>query len=549
MKAKSMKKALAAVLTASMLLGLTACGGSKTSEGPELTKAEDIDSAVPSWTKHTDNDTELEWYINASWMTGTWGEDWNSAYMKEKTGFNLKVSAPSGNEAEKLNTMMASGDMPDIITLAWNEPQVAEMIDAGMIIPMNELADNYDPYFYEVAKPDLLSWNTKDDGNFYGYNCFTTTPSDFENGRDIYSNRSFLVRKDMWEALGEPTFDTPENFYNALVAAKEMFPTVNDGMSMIPLGAMEFTTTGSPSFDDFLADWLGIPYEKDGKLYDRKTDSEYIKWMKMFRQANEDGLISKDIYIDKAGEQITEKFGQGRYFCGFLQWVDFKAQQQILTNIDPEGIYIGVEGPRNSNGNAPTLASGSINGWLQTFITTDCENPQRAMEFITYMVSPEGQKDQVCGEEGKMHDMVDGKAVYTDEFMALANDPSSNYVAKTGYNFWSFFEDPGQSIQWLIPMSDSVNAMRGLAKEYATFTAVYEIPEFIPDSEEAVAKLKIDELWGKTQPALLTAATEEEFDKILAEFVQSRNDAGYDMLMEAMNKQMESNKQKLGMNE
>lgn len=344
----------------------------------------------------------------------------------------------------------------------------------------------------------------------------------------------------------KPSFDTPENFYNALKAAKEKFPEVSGGMSMIPLGAMEFTETGSPSFDDFLADWLAIPYEKDGKLYDRKTDPEFIKWMKMFRQANEDGLISKDIFIDK-GEQIGEKFGQGRYFCGFLQWVDHKAQQQILANIDPNGIYIGVEGPRNSNGAEPTLASGSINGWLQTFITADCKDPQRAIEFITYMLSPEGQKDQVCGEEGKMHNMVDGKVVYTDEFMNMVKDPNSNFPAVTGYNFWSFFEDPGQSIEYLMPMDQCIEDMRGLCKEYSVFTAAYEISDFPIDTDEANAQLAIKELWGQTQPALLTAASEEEFDQILEDYKTKRAEAGYDMLMEAMNKKMVENKTRLGM--
>ena len=52
---------------------------------------------------------------------------------------------------------------------------------------------------------------------------------------NIPSNQVYMVRKDMYEALGKPDMTTPEGFVNTLVAAKEKFPDV-DGSPLIPLG-------------------------------------------------------------------------------------------------------------------------------------------------------------------------------------------------------------------------------------------------------------------------------------------------------------------------
>ncbi len=59
--------------------------------------------------------------------------------------------------------------------------------------------------------------------------------------------------------------------------------------------------------------FLAVPYEKDGKYYDRYTDDEYISWLKFFRRLSEEGYLLDDIFIDQKN-QIEEKFEQGRYF-------------------------------------------------------------------------------------------------------------------------------------------------------------------------------------------------------------------------------------------
>ena len=125
-----------------------------------------------------------------------------------------------GNETNKLESLIDSDSLPDIVTIGWWEPQIQTMLDRGMVYPLNELADMYDASFYDVTDDMVRDWYTMSDGNIYGYPNSTYTPKDLEEHDNIASNQTFLVRKDIYEAIGSPDMSTPEGFYNAVVNAR-----------------------------------------------------------------------------------------------------------------------------------------------------------------------------------------------------------------------------------------------------------------------------------------------------------------------------------------
>ena len=293
-----------------------------------------------------------------------------------------------------------------------------------MVEPLNKLADQYDPYFFKVADPAKMSWYTQPDGNVYGYPNASSSPKDFEQySREYTSNQTFVVRKDMYEALGKPDMRTKEGFLNALKLAKEKFPEVN-GQPLIPLGLHEFTETGNYSLEGYLQNFLAVPYEKDGKLYDRATDPEYVSWLKTFRKANEMGLLAKDIFIDKR-PQMEEKIAQGRYFAMLYQRSDFTTPQNALFAKDPNSVYIAVDGPGNEALDPPTLSGPGISGWTVTLISKNVKDKARAIRFLSYLISEEGQKDLFMGEPGVTYDTTDGKDVFKPEVLDMLNKDRS----------------------------------------------------------------------------------------------------------------------------
>lgn len=498
-----------------------------------------------AWKANADDKVELSWYLNFAWFPNQWGVDATSQYITEKTGVDIEFIVPAGNEAEKLNSMIASGTLPDIITLGWWEPQVNTMIEGDLVYALDELANEYDPYFFKVADPAKLGWYAKEDGHTYGYPNASYTPNDYEKYDTIYSNETFLVRKDMYEAIGSPDMSTPEGFLKALADAKAMFPEVN-GQPLIPFGMHELTTTGNSSIDNMLPNFLAIPKEKDGQLYDRLTDPSMVTWLKTFRQAYENGLLSDDVFIDKR-VQMEEKIAQGRYFSMLYQGQDALAPIKSLYAENPEMQYIAVDGPKNMNGDDPTLGATGVAGWTLTLISKNCKDPDRAIQFFSYMMSEEGQKDIYLGAP-VCYETVDGKEVFKAEVAELMNTDRAAFDQQYGADntFWMFMDLAMQS-QWNPPLTEPVKQFKEWTSPYVTWMGQFDDINPTTDSELGGYALKISEKWGQILPQLLMASSEDEFDSLFNEFVAYRDTNKFADIVAFQQEKVNANKVKLGL--
>lgn len=556
---KTKHKQMSAFLMALALMGsMAGCGSnnsqveaSKVDEGKEVaaetTEAaatENTGDVIPGWQQHADDKVTLSWYVNFSWFNKPWGENLVSKKITEETGVDIEFVVPAGNEAEKLNSLIASDTLPDLLTMWWGEGQVAQMIDAGMVYALDELATKYDPYWFEVADEGRVGWFTQADGHIYGYPNSSFSPADYEKYDNISSNQTFLVRKDIYEAIGSPDMTTPEGFEAAVKKAVEQFPIVN-GQSLIPIGAHEFGALGCVSFDQYLANFLAVPYEEDGTYYDRYTDEELVRWLKVFRQLGEEGYLADDIFIDKRA-QMEEKITQGRYFCMLYQRTDLQAQQKIIYENNPESIYMAIDGPKNSKGEDYTLPGTGINGWTVTMISKNCERPDRAIELMSYLMSEHGQLMTWLGVEGETWDYVNDVPVMKDEVRALLESNRDAYDKQYGADstYW-MLQDNAMALAWLPPAAEPLGQMERWTFPYVMTTSQYDITLEV-DSEEADIKTKIDNEWGVVLPKLLLASSEEEFDSIWNDFMQKRKEWGVDQVLAKQTELMNQAKEKLG---
>jgi putative aldouronate transport system substrate-binding protein len=548
-----MKKLLATksfilLLVMMIIIGIAGCS-SKTNENASSEKENDeekpaLSADEPGWKVDTSPIT-FDWYVNFSWFAHKWGDDVVSKYVTDKTGVSVNFISPAGNEAEKMNTMIASGQLPDFITIGWWEDAVKKMIEGELVLPLNELAEQYDPYFFKVADSAKIDWYKQENGNTYGYPNASSSPEDFDRYKELKpSNQTFLVRKDIYEAIGSPDMSTPEGFIKALEDAKKQFPEIN-GTPLIPLGMNEFTDVGNSSLEGYLQNFLAIPMEKDGKVYDRTQDPEYLRWLKTFRLANEKGLLAKDIFIDKRA-QMEEKIAQGRYFAMIYQRSDLAAQQQALFAKDPNSIYMAVDGPANSNGDAPTLAGDGISGWTVTLISKDVKDKERAIRFLSYLISEEGNKDLFLGQEGVTYEMVDGKPQFTAEVLDLLNKDRAAFDQQYGasYKYWMLM-DTNMNLEWAPPAAEPFKQMEDWTKGKTVSFAVFDGISPTGTSAEGVAASKIAQEWGKTLPKLLLAESDKEFDKLFEGFLKKRDSYGQDKVEEYQQKMYEVNKKKL----
>jgi putative aldouronate transport system substrate-binding protein len=80
---------------------------------------------------------------------------------------------------------------------------------------------------------------------------------------------------------------------------------------------------------------------------------------------------------------------------------------------------------------------------------------------------------------------------------------------------------------------------------YTHYLGQYEI--LPPDSVVLADEMKqLDQLWSKTLKELLLASSDEEFDRILADYLTERENLGYEEVHQEMTRQITENKQRLG---
>ncbi|WP_240489226.1 ABC transporter substrate-binding protein [Cohnella thermotolerans] len=537
-----MRKSIAVISSLAIALSVAGCAKKGDVNLPDPTFT--VDKATPSW-KVDKEKANLSWYINFDWFAQTWGNDVASKYITEDTG--VSITYQNGTD-DKLNTMLASGDLPDIITIDGSSPLIKEA--DKFAIPLDELAKKYDPYFLEgAAKPETLKYFTRDDGHIYGYPNFSNTKADYEKG-GIYGNQAFMVRKDIYEKIGKPDMTTPEGFLSALEAVRKLNAKDELGKPVIPLGISIFNGGSEPNgvFNRTLADFIGVPVlTDDGKYYDRYTDPDFQKWLKTFVKARQDGLTDKDM-ITMTKDDKDARLTNGSYFAYFASDVNGETDALSLwANEHPDKVYIAVNGPSSTVGRKTALPGTSIEGWTQTFISKTCKNPRKAMELVTYLVSEYGNNVMDFGREGEPYTIVDGKPVLNKDLLEFKQTDPAGFEKKIGLTTHLWLQDSA-----LLSRQMGLSQFPKALQQAKQWTVQYVVPQFelaglnVYLSKESARNLeKINQNWSQTVAKILNAKSDAEVDQAMDAFVKYRQNNGYDKLVEEWNKQIEANKKKL----
>ncbi|MFF2889311.1 extracellular solute-binding protein [Paenibacillus sp. NPDC057967] len=552
MKRNRMKQSIIMALALIMVLSLAACTGSKNKENTPTSQPSNNSQPpageatpnpeVPAWQLDT-SPIELSWFVGASWYPHSWGESLASKYVTEKTGVKVKLEVPSGEANEHITLMMTSGKLPDLITMGSWENAVKKLWEGDFVYALNELADQYDPYFYKVAGDGTLKWYRQENGNTYGVPNDSYSPNLMHETGMTAANQTFLVRKDLYEEMGKPDLSTPEGFLNALQLLKDKYPEYK-GQPISPFFAQGNVPYG---MTEYLQNLLAVPHEQEGKVYDRITDPNYVTWLKTFRTAYERGLINVDFLVD-SDTQVEEKTNNARYFMMVREWNGMAAVNPLLaSSANPDSYYIAVDGPQNSNGDSAKLFPGNMDGWMVTMISKSTKNPERAIRFLTYLASEEGQRDLFLGKEGETWDMVDGKPTLKTEMVDLLSNDIEKLEKEYGVmdTYW-MVRNPVIINQWRPEKAPVLKQMEDFANAQAEIdSGIYKGLDPLGDSDVAVAWARISQNWEEVMPELITAKDEATFDKVFESFLARRDSYGFDKVLEFRQAELDVRKAKM----
>jgi len=219
---------LTVAMTMSMVVGCTSKSSNETTEDTATEKTATEDTATDSTSDASSGETVTITFFDKNSGSNAW-DDRIAQEVTKRTGVNVEIQNPTGDPAEKLSLLLAGQDYPDIVLMDRSSDIVTKYIDAGALIPLNDLIDQYGPDIKEMYGETLNKTRYTDGNNYYLSNWY---------GKDPEPVAGFLMRYDiMVDLLGKERADssepfTQQEFVDLLLQFKEKYPTINGSDSI-----------------------------------------------------------------------------------------------------------------------------------------------------------------------------------------------------------------------------------------------------------------------------------------------------------------------------
>lgn len=220
-------------------------------------------------------------------------------YLEEKTNIHIEWDiAPSKSSAEKLNLVLAGGDLPDVI-MGFGITPAQQMIygEQGIFIPLNEMIEKYGKeskrMFQEM--PIIKDTITAPDGKIYALpapnECFHCSLP-----------QKMWIYKPWLDKLNLKMPTTTEEYYEVLKAFKTKDPNGNGKADEIPLSS---TPGGIESFlmNAFTYYPSGGLYLDNGKVTVSYNKPEWKEGLTFLRKLYVEGLVDPQS-LTQDGDQL-----------------------------------------------------------------------------------------------------------------------------------------------------------------------------------------------------------------------------------------------------
>ena len=113
--------------------------------------------------------------------------------IEEKTGVKIQVENPTGDPLEKLNLMLTGQNYPDIVLMDRGNDIVNRYIEAGALLPLNDLIDEYGPDVKEMYGETLNKSRYTDGKNYYLNNCAKSLEKTAQTAMSHLHRKSILT--------------------------------------------------------------------------------------------------------------------------------------------------------------------------------------------------------------------------------------------------------------------------------------------------------------------------------------------------------------------
>ena len=461
------KKLLAMLLSLSMLLALCACGGGGSAPGASAsasgTESATASTAPAQETTPAETETQsaasnqetvapvqpantIEYPIpgdhtfslvtvlrmNAAEAMGDDDYSVSPSYaeMQKATGVSINFQMlGESTYTEKMNLMMASGDLPDLFsqTVAQYDNDLMGAIEQDILFDMAPMLEENAPDYKALldSDPTFASGVYNTDGTLAQF-----------VGRSISRvSQGLLIRGDWPESLN---LETPKNF-DELTEVLRAFHT-EKGATMSLLVNFECDSGLSPFFNTSFMGFRGVGYQRTepngDELVCSYASEGFIQYLEYLHSLFAEGLITDDFMnTGKEYGNWESSYYSGK--CGVWQ-DDCKYTDPAFRENASDPNWTAVPFALSDIDVHVTMSQTvAMSGKL--YITTACAEPEVAMQYINYCYTPAGTDLVSYGVENLTYTRdADGTISFTE---LLTNNPDG-----LSFDIASVYYLPGQ---WL----------------------------------------------------------------------------------------------------
>ncbi|MDR9744043.1 ABC transporter substrate-binding protein [Paenibacillus sp. FSL F4-0087] len=343
--------------------------------------------------------------------------------ITKQTGITLDAEFAVSDPAQRLALIAASGDYPDLIS---PKGDLDKLVDAGAMLDLTDLIDQHAPNIKKLFGDQIKRLRySNDDPSIYVIPTYSAI-----DGVNFVAGAGFELQHRAVQEAGYPQIKTLQDYENVIRSYLEKHPTDENGNKNIGMTLnaddwhMQITVT-NPAAETTGKSGDGEYYidpESHKATYHFRTEGEkeYFQWLNHMYNT---GLLDQESFVQK-NDQYLAKVASGRVI-GLID-ADWgysdgeKALKSSGKNDQTYGHYsVTLSDQYKDNRYQST---GFMAGW-GVGITESAEDPVRAIKFLDFLASEEGQILNYWGVESKQYTMEDGKRVVpADVQQRIIND-------------------------------------------------------------------------------------------------------------------------------
>lgn len=533
-------------------LFITACSGTNEGNNKPSPSADPSPEATASAEPTTDpasavfqlgsEPLEFSFYGNYDWMvTEPWGVDPSSQWVKDNFKINVTPIQSGGAAQQKLNTMIVSDTLPDVIMLD-RGADFEKLREAGKLVALDDYLGKY-PNLKKYAGDQTLNLLRSSDGKLYGLpNWYTSSP----NG-----NSGYLINRKIYKELGSPKLETFTDLEAYLAQVKTKYPDV------IPLetdvnaaGIYLFGTGMEENYSVTYMNEKAVP--RDNQFTSVFLDPTFNSALKLGSKLFRDKLMTQDAFTQK-NDQVYEKLKNGRVaVLASLDALNSKIQEanNALREKDPDAGYEAIWPLRTDSVAKDKVFPNSYasQGWNFVAITTKAKNPEAIFAYLDWITGAEGQSVMNFGPKGRYWDEVDGEGSPIPNEKWTSTPQTEKDKDKMGTFNWvgntSFVDGTKSKIEMALPegkrnwgTEQQVNVTWKTSQNMTLFTNLNPSP----DSEEGIAENAVRTIFEEYVAKALFAKSDAEVDSILKQANEAANAQGYEKLLKFKTERWQAN--------